>query len=370
MNLQKALPIGLLLVSLTLGPAAVSANYDAVVIKDHFPTSSGAWVIVPPAELNAYDDVWFISDVHGQLKTLAKYLHQAGLTDKADSEAEWNASNQLLVLVGDYIDGSDAGENGAQVLAFLSRLVKEAPQKGSKVIALMGNHEAGLIADPSELRAETLTSFAKFLEVKKSDVTEALVRKSIPGEFARTRPLAAILGNWFVTHGGYLNTTAPDLKNYLGRLADAWNGKPSEKEGFEKLAGIFSSSLPPGDEKVAAKDLDLGALLSDHGWYENKHERVQVVLNSIGLGGMIVGHEPKLLAEEKAAHNNKGWLMKIDAGLKSGSAGTLVHCTPKKLKPSLTLKSPFTTEKGTPVCVQRRGTDESQPEEKIPTVGE
>lgn len=344
----------------------LAVDYDPALVKEHFPATSGAWAVVPPGELVAYDDVWILSDVHGQLGKLKLFLHDAGLIASTDEAAAWTGKNQLLVLVGDYIDG-EAGKQGAQVLAFLDRLAKQAPGKASKVIALLGNHEAGLIADPGELRAETLTSFATFLNVQVSDLNEARIRNCAPVEFARKCPLAAILGNWFITHGGFLNTTKPNLKKYLGRLAEAWSGKPSEKEGFKKLAWKGDEKLPA--DKNAARDSDLGSLLSAHRWYEKNNAEVQEVLNSIGLGGMIVGHEPKLLKEGQAAINNAGWLMKVDAGLKKGNPGTLVHCSPKRVVPSLSLTLPFTSREGKAVCTQRLGNADQQ-EQRIPYVEE
>src|SRR5712691_5984945 len=108
---------------------------------------SGAWIAISTEDLRAsFDTLWAVSDVHGRLAELEQLLVAANLAawDGAGSLV-WNPAQrrQLFVAVGDYIDG---GPDGVGVVLLFDRLSIQAAAAGSRVVALLGNHDAAFLA--------------------------------------------------------------------------------------------------------------------------------------------------------------------------------------------------------------------------------
>jgi hypothetical protein len=76
-----------------------------------------------------------VGDVHGDYDAFTAILHQAGLID---SNLRWVAKDATLVQLGDFLD---RGAKARDVMDLLMALEKQAPRQGSRVIALLGNHE-------------------------------------------------------------------------------------------------------------------------------------------------------------------------------------------------------------------------------------
>ncbi len=79
-------------------------------------------------------------DVHGHLETLAARLAEAGLVDR---DRRWSGGDAALWLVGDL---ADRGPAGAETIAFVMRLEREAEAAGGSVRSLLGNHDLLLLA--------------------------------------------------------------------------------------------------------------------------------------------------------------------------------------------------------------------------------
>lgn len=76
-----------------------------------------------------------IGDLHGDITSLQIILH---FSDIVDEEGNWKAENLLLIQVGDILD---RGIYGSIIYDYLFKLQKQAEEKKSRVILLLGNHE-------------------------------------------------------------------------------------------------------------------------------------------------------------------------------------------------------------------------------------
>lgn len=78
---------------------------------------------------------YVIGDIHGHLDKLIELLTHAGLID---GRHRWVGVGIHLWFIGDYFD---RGPNGVGVVDLIMRLQAEAPDTGSEIHALLGNHE-------------------------------------------------------------------------------------------------------------------------------------------------------------------------------------------------------------------------------------
>jgi len=82
-----------------------------------------------------------VGDIHGEYTKWVALMQRLSLLD---ARAKWVGGNARVVLVGDYVD---RGRQGLSVLRAIRRLEAEASGAGGKLVALMGNHDAIMIAN-------------------------------------------------------------------------------------------------------------------------------------------------------------------------------------------------------------------------------
>ena len=247
---------------------------------------SEAWVAISISELReGYDTIWAVSDVHGRLRELRHLLRAADLAVPAPdgSEMRWKPglSRQLFLVVGDSIVG---GPDSRGVILLLKKLQPEAAAAGSRVIVLLGNHEAGFLA--------------RLHGVPDDDVSA----------FIRGMPVAAFVGSWMFAHSGYIDAPNDEesLRAYFAKVASDWT-----RGEYGALLGRRS-------------------ILESHNWWARpaRRSKVQKRLRTLGLDGLVFGHDPDALGLRKSiAIDADGWLIKIDTGLKTrASKGMLLRC--------------------------------------------
>jgi predicted MPP superfamily phosphohydrolase len=114
------------------------------------------WNKYPPVlQLNTNEDVFAISDVHGDPDRLAEVLLAAKLIatlPSAPDQVKWAGDKSVLVITGDLID---KWNKSLQVIALLRALQRDAASHGGRVIILMGNHEAEFLAKPDGDKTST-----------------------------------------------------------------------------------------------------------------------------------------------------------------------------------------------------------------------
>jgi len=296
---------------------------------------SPAWVTISTEELRTnFDTLWAVSDVHGRLQELDQLLVAANLaTRDGAGHVVWNPAQrrQLVVAVGDYIDG---GRDSVGVVLTLDQLSAQAAAAGSRIIALLGNHDAAFLADPRSADHRLLSSahrMAADLGLSPRPTAEQLSDSQF-GRFLRGLPVVAFIGSWLFAHAGYI---------------DAQDDRSAVQAYF---AGLASSWSHAGSERYRAL-LEPRSIVSYHDWWKGRgrRSRMKVRLAELGLDGLVFGHDPDALGfRRKIAMDPDGWLIKLDTGLKAGeSRGMLLRCDLARLARGTRLA--MTTE-GRPNC--------------------
>lgn len=88
-----------------------------------------------PCALDDVARIVAIGDVHGAHGAFVRILRGAGIIDGRD---RWIGGATHLVQTGDILD---RGADSRRVMDLLRRLERDAPRKGGRVLALVGNHE-------------------------------------------------------------------------------------------------------------------------------------------------------------------------------------------------------------------------------------
>jgi hypothetical protein len=89
---------------------------------------------------------YVVGDIHGELDTLVRVLHAAGLIEPdhfGSGDPLWTGGPATLWFLGDFVD---RGPASLEVVDLVMRLQREAPAAGGTVDALIGNHELHLLA--------------------------------------------------------------------------------------------------------------------------------------------------------------------------------------------------------------------------------
>ncbi|PGH45190.1 serine/threonine protein phosphatase [Micromonospora sp. WMMA1996] len=84
--------------------------------------------------------LYVVADVHGHRSELRGVLRDEGLVDR---DGRWSGGSARLWFLGDYVD---RGQDGIGVIEDVRRLAAAAEEAGGEVRALLGNHEAQLLA--------------------------------------------------------------------------------------------------------------------------------------------------------------------------------------------------------------------------------
>jgi hypothetical protein len=84
--------------------------------------------------------VYIIGDIHGHVDKLVHHLRITGLVN---SSRDWTGEDAQLWLMGDL---TDRGPDGVGVIDLVMRLQHQAAARGGRVDALLGNHDAALLA--------------------------------------------------------------------------------------------------------------------------------------------------------------------------------------------------------------------------------
>jgi Calcineurin-like phosphoesterase len=274
---------------------------------------SPAWVTISTEQLSAdFDTLWVVSDVHGRLEELDQLLVAANLaTRKGEDDVVWNRAQprQLLIGVGDYIDG---GRDSVGVILRFDQLGVQAAAAGSRVIALLGNHEALFLADPRSADRHLLTSAHRRrdeLQLPKRPTAEQLSSSEF-GRYMRGLPVAAFIGSWLFAHAGYIDAKEDRaaVQAYFAALASTWS-----HEGSERYRDL----------------LDADSIVSSHNWWKRRRtrSRMEARLAALGLDGLVFGHDPDAFGFQNViAMDPDGWFIKVDAGMKEGSSGMFLRC--------------------------------------------
>jgi 3',5'-cyclic AMP phosphodiesterase CpdA len=234
--------------------------------------------------------LYAVSDVHGGYRRLVALLAAHHLIDAAPptpAEARWAAGGAALVVAGDLVD---KGPEGLEVVELLRALAGDAPKSGGVVVVLLGNHEAELLADPKNAKAEGADGLDAELRHDGLDPT-AFVRSDPRAAWLATLPFGLQVGGWFFAHAG---DTSGKRASDLARAIEA--GLASEGWSADAIIGdgsLLESRVFGDDASVGARDAA-----------------------ALGVKHIVFGHDPHALgAAGEIAVSADGVLFRIDCGM-------------------------------------------------------
>lgn len=251
--------------------------------------------------------VFVIGDLHGHPEALARLLREAGL---ADAGLAWAGADARLYLLGDLVGH---GPDGVGVVDALMRLQAEAGRAGGSVTALLGNHDALLLAAarlgdaPGEggrpLRDEWRESGGQERDLERLDRRHT--------RWMLRMPAAVRAGEHLLVHAD-----TPAYRDYGESPAVV-------SAAFELLMRADDAG---GWRRV------LGALGEHRAfWGEGGAERARALLRRLGGRQIVHGHTPiaKLTGQPDAAVTGalsyaEGLCLNIDGGIYRGGPG-FVH---------------------------------------------
>ncbi|MDQ3001607.1 MAG: metallophosphoesterase [Fibrobacterota bacterium] len=239
-----------------------------------------------------------IGDLHGNFAGFKRILREAGILDKA---GRWKARDTHLVQLGDIL--GRGGEPG-KIFNLLKRLESEAPQFGSHVHVLLGNHEA--MSMSGLLIYNTLEEFQDFagqdLLEESHPVLDPKLGKRLDmlgcKEFRAALSPYGKVGSWLLGHDSAVSINGSLFVH--GGLNRNHGFMPLETLN-DRVRSALSDDGPPGANAGlpgAAKDI----MLKRDGpqWNreftlkptDDRKRELDEVLKYHGCERMVVGHTP------------------------------------------------------------------------------
>ena len=248
---------------------ATSPAPDAALAGDlHFPRD---WVAAPAlyarTGVKAID---VLGDVHGDPEAAVEILAAAGLVGAAPPH-RWTGGARILVVTGDVID---KGTRATKAIDLLAALEREARAAGGDVVVTLGNHEAEFLADPMGQKSRAFQAELMSIGLDPARVAAGETRY---GEWLRTLPVAALIDDWFLCHGGD-----------TGEMSAEEIGKKFRKlfEGARARAPYDDDFLLGGKSLLEASAwwLDGGGLA--------RLAKVEANLKKLPAKHVVFGHDP------------------------------------------------------------------------------
>ena len=267
-----------------------------------------------------------VGDLHGDYQAWLTIARAAGLID---SRNHWAARNTTLVQMGDI---ADRQADTLKIIRNLQQLQKEAPRQGSRVIVVLGNHEAmNLIGDYRYVTPGEYAAFAddqsawrrdKLYELNKAAI-EASYRARDPkmtpeavraawiaatplgwvehklawmpsgdlGKWATVNPAVVKIGGTLFVHGGLSAEYAKIPMEELNRRVAA-----AMAAADESPTSILTDPLGPlWYRGLVRADADAESVRKPApGPRPTAEQELATVLAAYGAQRMVVGHTPNL----------------------------------------------------------------------------
>jgi hypothetical protein len=290
------------------GAPATSGLDDVAGTADH--AQARDWSQHPAiVDLDDGDEIFALSDPHGNIDVLKALLLVNGIIDHKDG---WAKGGAILVVAGDLIDKSP---KSLEVIDFLRSLQADAAGLGGQVIVTMGNHEAEFFVNPLNEKATSdkpnEVGIDVELGVRMIDPTSLAQRRDskMRGAWLYNLPFGVRIKKWFFSHGG--NTDGRSVKKLTSELQSA-----VDDHGFK-------------DKEITGDN----SILELQNWYgdPDKGDAGKDAAKALGVNHMVFGHDPGALHTHGQVEASKnGVLIKLDCamGLDLGdgvNGGNLLH---------------------------------------------
>ena len=220
-----------------------------------------------------------VGDVHGDYGQLMTALHAAKVID---ARGEWIGEKTHLVQTGDVLD---RGPDSRRALDLLMRLEGQAEKAGGRVHALLGNHEALVLA--GKLQYQTPADLASFGGPE--GLKKAMAPDGTYGRWIRQHNAVIRINDVLFAHGGlspaYANRT-------LKAINDGARGGLGSSSG-DTGGPLWYRGLAQGRESTLEQELS-------------------PVLKGLGASRIVVGHT---VSKGGIAVRGGGIVIMIDVGL-------------------------------------------------------
>jgi Icc-related predicted phosphoesterase len=247
----------------------------------------------------AQDCVWTgvartvaVGDVHGDYGQFVKTLRAAGVID---DKSNWIGGKTHLVQTGDVLD---RGPESRNVMNLLMELEEQSLKKGGRVHALIGNHEAMVLA--GDLRYVDPGEYAAFGD--SAGYRAAMAADGKYGTWIRGHNAVVKINDVLFVHGGIASSQANTPLETINRtIRDELRESPKSGKGMTRdpSGPLWYRGLATDDEQ----SLD---------------QTLTTVLKAYGVSRIVVGHTPSKGALTPRAG---GRVIVIDVGMSSHYGG-------------------------------------------------
>lgn len=312
-----------------------------------------------PAAVQAKPDparIVAVGDLHGDYDAWEAIARAAGVVD---AKGRWSGGRATLVQMGDV---ADRGPDSLKIIRQLMKLQKDAPKRGGKVIALVGNHEAmnmtgdlryvhpgeyrAFADQDSEARRDHIYEANKLAieaayKARDPQITSQAIRdawmKEYPlgklehqfawspsgdvGKWVMANPAVVKVGDSLFVHGGISAAYAPFSPAQINqRVAGALKAQDQTPTSIinDPVGPLWYRGLvirEPGDEATVAPVGPSGQPLSIG-------QEIALVLEAFHVQRIVVAHTPSMTGIITA---DQGALWRIDSAISRAYNGKLTY---------------------------------------------
>ncbi|WP_169734631.1 ankyrin repeat domain-containing protein [Maribacter antarcticus] len=242
-----------------------------------------------------------VSDIHGQYDTFIKLLKNNSVID---NQGKWSFGNGHFVVAGDMFD---RGPQVTEVLWFLYDLEKQAEEKGGKLHVLLGNHDVMVLNGNLRSVHPKYTEVAKIL---KTPFNTLFNKRTVLGDWLRTRPVLVKINNILFTHGGL----HPDLVE---------KGLSIEEINSEFKQQLVASELDENRNELGGFLHRANGPIYYRGYFQGElatNGQIDALLKHFKISTIVVGHT----THKEIEMHYDGKVIVIDANMKSGTMGEIL----------------------------------------------
>ena len=258
---------------------------------------------------NITSPVYFLGDIHGEIRKTHPLLVKAGLTEGTVEQPRWVGKKSILVVLGDVID---KGPHTIETINYLMALESQAPSSGGEVHVIAGNHEIGFLLNP---RNEKAIDFLKEIDDTKFDLCSDIYSSQTKiGRWLRDRPAAVKINGTFASHTGFPKWSLDEINEKYQKLFHS----SGQTTGFS-CGDISGANKHPG-------------FFTARTWWRDEQKFFEG-LTRLGVYQIIFGHDPNAFDDRGQIQgyfaDDKGRaLIKTDVGLNIGdSDGEILQCS-------------------------------------------